>query len=142
MEKAHIFVANDEKTFLELMELLLTDEGYSVTLLHASEKAYQEIKEAAPDLLILDMTLEHPDVGWHLLQNLKLDPETVQIPIIICTADTQLLRNRKYEIEKLDCYVAEKPFDLDAMLTLVREALIHSQETNPKRLISTSGHHA
>ena len=62
------------------MQELLQDEGYEVTVLHASDNAYKEIKPAAPDLVILDMTLEHPDSGWLVLEMLKLDPETAKIP--------------------------------------------------------------
>jgi CheY-like chemotaxis protein len=128
MEKARVFVANDDQGFLELMRELLQDEDYQVTTLHASDEAYKEIKGAAADLVILDMTLEHPDAGWLVLQLLKLDPETVDIPVIICSAAVGYLRERRNEIEKMGCYVVEKPFDLEMLLGAVREALAGSQE--------------
>jgi CheY-like chemotaxis protein len=123
MEKANIFVANDNKDFLELMRELLHDEGYEVTVLHASAHAYTEIKHATPDLVILDMTLEHPDDGWAILQLLKLDPETVRIPVIVCSAEVKLLTERQEQIEALNCFAVEKPFDLDTLLGAIQVAL-------------------
>ena len=123
MGKANIFVADDNKDFLELMSELLRDEGYEVTVLHASDHAYTEIKHAAPDLVILDMTLEHPDDGWAILQLLKLDPETVRIPVIVCSAEVKLLTERKEQIEALNCFAVEKPFDLVTLLGAIQVAL-------------------
>ena len=123
MEKANIFVADDNQDFLKLMRELLHDEGYEVTVLHASEHAYTEIKHAAPDLVILDMTLEHPDDGWAILQLLKLDPKTVRIPVIICSAEVKLLTERQEQIEALNCFAVEKPFDLVTLLEAIQVAL-------------------
>ena len=123
MEKANIFVADDNQDFLKLMRELLHDEGYEVTVLHASEHAYTEIKHAAPDLVILDMTLEHPDDGWAILQLLKLDPKTVRITVIICSAEVKLLTERQEQIEALNCFAVEKPFDLVTLLGAIQVAL-------------------
>jgi DNA-binding response OmpR family regulator len=92
--------------------------------LHASDDAYDEIKAATPNLVTLDMTLEHPDAGWLVLQLLKLDPATVGTPVIICSADVALLRERYDKIRALGCYIVEKPFDLDILLDTVRQALV------------------
>ncbi len=132
MGKANIFVANDNKDFLELMKELLHDEQYEVTVLHASANAYMEIKKAAPDLVILDMTLEHPDDGWDVLQLLKLDPETVDIPLILCSAAVSLLRERKEQIREMNCYVVEKPFDLDILFAAIRQALARAGLSDPE----------
>ena len=132
MEKANIFVANDNSDFLELMRELLHDEGYGVTVLHASEHAYTEIKHAAPDVVILDMTLEHPDDGWAILQLLKLDPSTAHIPVIICSADVILLKERESQIREMHCFVVEKPFDLDILLEAIRVGLRSAEQSTPK----------
>jgi CheY-like chemotaxis protein len=123
MEKAHIFVANDDKDFLELMKELLEGEGYSATVLHVGKNAYEEIKKALPDLLILDIILEQPDAGWKLLDKLTLDPETTNMPVIVCSADVVNIRAKADNLRELGCLVVEKPFDIETMLSTVREAL-------------------
>src|SRR4029453_16902983 len=80
VETAHIFVANDDEAFLDLMKVILEDEGYSVTLLHADKGIYEKVKEKRPDLLILDIVLSHHDAGWKLLDKLTLDPKTSAMP--------------------------------------------------------------
>jgi CheY-like chemotaxis protein len=128
MEKAKIFVADDDAAFLELMQELLQDEGYEVTILHDSDNAYDEIKPAAPDLVILDMTLEHPGAGWHVLEMLKLDPETAKMPVIVCSADLRLLGERQAQLEQMGYYVVEKPFDIDMLLSAVHQALASARQ--------------
>lgn len=128
MEKAKIFVADDDASFQQLMKELLGDEGYQVTVMHAGDEAYTEIRQAAPDLVILDMTLEHPDAGWLVLQLLKLDPETARTPVIVCSAEVRLLRERRQQIEEMGCYVVEKPFDLDVLLSAVHQALATARQ--------------
>ena len=60
---------------------------------------------------------------------LKLDPETAKVPVIVCSADARLLRQRQKQIlEEMDCYVDEKPFDLDTLLSAIDEALAGSQD--------------
>jgi CheY-like chemotaxis protein len=131
MGRANIFVADDNRDFLELMSELLRDEQYDVTILRAGDHAYAEIKQALPDLVILDMTLEHPDDGWAILQMLKLDPGTVHIPVIVCSAEILLLRERREQIEELNCFVVEKPFDLVTLLGAIQVALRRVARPDP-----------
>ena len=123
MEKTHIFVANDDQTFLGLMQELLESSEYSVTVLRAGNPAYDQIKKALPDLLILDIILEHPDSGWRVLDMVKLDPETAHMPVIVCSSDYRSLREKESHLHSLGCLVVEKPFDLDTMLCAIRQAL-------------------
>ena len=134
MEKAHIVVANDDNVYLELMQELLQQEGYKVTVLHAGRESYKEIKAALPSLLILDMVLERPDAGWHVLGKLKLDPETTQIPVIVCSADVRLLREKEEHLRDMGCLVVEKPFDIDIMFAAVQKALAYGTQDDAKQL--------
>ena len=59
MEKL-ITVINDDPPFLELMHELLEEEGYKTLLLCNAGNAYEVVREAMPDAVILDMRLEHP----------------------------------------------------------------------------------
>ncbi|MEO8288773.1 MAG: response regulator [Chloroflexota bacterium] len=119
---ARIFVADDDGPFQELMQELLQDEGYGVTLLKSADSAYQEIVEASPDLVTLDMRLAHQHSGWTLLQQLKVNPQTAHIPVVVCTADISLLQKRGAYMESMGCYLLEKPFDLEMLLATIREA--------------------
>ncbi|HST05627.1 MAG TPA: response regulator [Chloroflexia bacterium] len=136
MGKARIFVADDDKDLSELIRTLLEDDGYSVTMLKAVSNAYEEIAASLPDLLILDITLEHPDVGWLVLDKVKLDPATFDIPVIICSAAISAIRDNQDRLKRLGCFVVEKPFDIDELLTVTARALDEgphatAEETGP-----------
>ena len=123
MGKARIFVADDDKSYLELMKELLEEVGYSVTALRTANDAYEEIVQDLPDLLILDMVLEHPDTGWKVLDKVKLNPKTTSLPVIICSADVLTLRERQEHLDTIGCLTLEKPFDIDDLLAVIDEAL-------------------
>ena len=59
-----VAVVNDDTVSLKLMHELLTNDGYPVVLHIAGSSAYQLITQEMPDLIILDIRIEHPGQGW------------------------------------------------------------------------------
>ena len=90
-DQQHIAVMNDDAVYLDLMNDLLTDEGYRVTLIRESRKAYEIIKAEPPDLVILDIRMGNELTGFELIGLLLLDPVTRQVPLIVASADSQAL---------------------------------------------------
>jgi twitching motility two-component system response regulator PilH len=90
-----IAVVNDDTAFLNLMYELLTDEGYSCFLHIVGSTAYEKIRDEMPDLVILDVRMDEPESGWHVFDLLKLDPETHDIPVIVCSADAHKFVTRR-----------------------------------------------
>jgi CheY-like chemotaxis protein len=123
MARPTIAVVNDDPAFLELMQDLLTDESYSTILLHEGSGAYDAIRQKRPELVILDLRLEHPEAGWKTLELVRLDPETTGIPVIVCSADTRALRDKEDWLRDRDVKILEKPFNLDDLLSMVRDAI-------------------
>ena len=118
-----IVVVDESDELLELMKMVLEADGHAATVLHGSDGAYRTIKEIKPALLILDVVLEKPDTGWQLLQILKLDAATSEIPVIVCSADSRFLRDNEERLSRLGCYILHKPFDLDELIAMVGTAL-------------------
>jgi CheY-like chemotaxis protein len=116
-----IAVVDDDTDFLELMRLLLTEEGYNVVWLSESRKAYPSIRQLQPALVILDIRLEHPEGGWKVLNLLRLDPTTKDIPVIVCTADAVQLQTKTEQLKKHHAAPLLKPFDLDDLLVKIAE---------------------
>ena len=123
MKRPVIAVINDDKAFIELMRDLLTDEGYEIVTQNSGNAAYAMIRKKKPKLVILDMRLEHPEGGWIVLDLLRLNPETANIPVIICSADARFLRAKEAHLREEGCCVLEKPFRLDRLLSLIEDAL-------------------
>jgi CheY-like chemotaxis protein len=124
---ARIVVINDDTDFLTLMSDLLSDvEGYDVQICREGNRAYQFVKEQAPDLVILDIRIEGQETGWTILECVTLDPQTRPIPMIVCSAAIRELQDHQPMLDKYGIDVLPKPFDLDTLLEKVSAAL------NPK----------
>lgn len=118
-----IAVVNDDTAFLTMMNELLSHEGYRTVIWREGDSAYDLVRERRPALVILDIRMEHPEAGWKVLELLRLDPETEAIPVIVCSADSRLLREKQDRLHGLNCQTLEKPFDLDELLALIQLTL-------------------
>jgi CheY-like chemotaxis protein len=123
MPQKHIAVVNDDTTFLELMEALLSDEGYRTTLMKVSGEAFGQIKELQPDLVIIDIWMQRADNGWEIVNLIRLDPSTAQIPVIVSSTDFRDLEAKAELLRSLNCEVLPKPFNLQSLLDKVNEAI-------------------
>ena len=123
MARQHIAVVNDDTTFLELMDELLSSEGYETTIMKVTGDAFQHIKELQPDLVIIDIWMQKPDNGWEVLNLIRLDPSTVRIPVIVASTDVRDLEAKESLLRSLNCDTLPKPFDLQGLLDKVNEAI-------------------
>ena len=83
-EQKTILVIEDSATQSMQLKKLLEGEGLKVLTALDGEKGMTMVKENLPNLIILDLQLPHMN-GFQVAQELKSDPETRQIPIIMLT---------------------------------------------------------
>ncbi len=126
MAQATIAVVNNDTAFLELMGELLGGEGYRTLICKEGDKAYELVKERQPDLVVLDVRLDHPESGWTILELLRLDPATARIPVIVCSADIHCLHEQTARLEQQGYRLMEKPLQLDALLASIDALLAPS----------------
>lgn len=74
----------DDEQVASLYERYLAPQGYKVIPLTEPEKAVSRAKEIKPFAITLDIMMPGMD-GWTVLLNLKNDPETKSIPVIVCS---------------------------------------------------------
>jgi CheY-like chemotaxis protein len=114
-----VVVINDSPEMLELAESLLEDEDFDVKVALSGARALELVRTTLPDLVILDVRL--PDVnGWDILQALKLDQRTASIPVLVCSAAIQELRELEPQLAGMGVDVLVKPFALDTLMRKVR----------------------
>jgi len=82
MSKQTILVVDDEKHIVDLTKLYLTKEGYQVEVAYDGKSALEKVKNASPDLIVLDLMMPEMD-GWEVCRTLRRDNS---IPIVILTA--------------------------------------------------------
>jgi CheY-like chemotaxis protein len=122
-----ILVVDDRNDLLHLMRRVLEDEQYQVSILQQGRDAFIRVKTQLPDLLILDLKLGDVS-GQDVLKQLKDDPVTAEIPVIVYTAAvleaeevTTLISNNPKHFQGV--HIVQKPFELESLLTLVQQAL-------------------
>lgn len=128
-----ILVINDTQELLEMFRLLLEQEGYEVVLSGMPILKVGEVEEIQPDLVILDIIFGDRKTGWQVLQMLKMQRSTADIPVIVCTAALREVQEQEGYLISQNIRVIYKPFDIDALLTLISQAL------GPNETLAQSG---
>lgn len=116
-----VAVVNDDTQVLRLRELVLSDAGYDTLIFYEGGNAYQQIKDNLPDLVVLDIRMEHPEAGWVILDLLRLDRETAAIPVLICSADYEAIESKEEYLQSKRAGILRKPFDIEDLVARVRE---------------------
>lgn len=80
-----ILIVDDVMSNVLLLKVLLTNEKYSIVTASNGLEALTQVKETKPDLILLDVMMPGMD-GFEVAQELKKNPETIEIPIIFLTA--------------------------------------------------------
>lgn len=89
-----ILFVEDDSFLIDIYTKQLAEDQYSVSVAVDGEMAIEKIKEIKPDLVFLDITLPKID-GWHVLEEIKKDPEIKDTKVIILSS-----LNQKEEIDK------------------------------------------
>ena len=121
MKRNRILVVEDEESLLKLESILLSSKGYSVTGVMDGRSALEEVRANRPDLVILDIMLPEID-GFEVCRQIKEDPETRQIPVLILTAKKNSQDLARGQQVGCDAYIT-KPFKSVKVLDKVQELL-------------------
>ncbi len=115
----HILAGDDSPVILDLFREILEAEGYRVSV-SAEALDLDCVKRVAPDLVILDHMIDDGvGSGWHLLRELRRDPETVDLPIVVCTGATHRVRENADLLDRFGVGLVLKPFDIDRLVEVV-----------------------
>lgn len=80
-----VLVVDDDLTLLEMYQARLKEEGYIIQLARNGEEALGIAKKNRPNVILLDIMMPGLN-GLDVLRQLKDDPETKDIPVIVLTA--------------------------------------------------------
>lgn len=85
MSKKKIILIEDEPDIVEVISYNLRREGFRVVAEVRGDEGINQVRKQSPDLVILDLMLPGID-GLSVCQQIKSDPLTQDIPIIIISA--------------------------------------------------------
>ena len=121
---ARILIIEDEEPLVTLLRYNLEAEGYEVDAAMRGDEADTKLKEATPDLIVLDWMLPGLS-GIELCRRLRSRPETKQLPIIMLTARGEESEKVRGLATGADDYIV-KPFSVPELLARVRALLRRS----------------
>jgi DNA-binding response OmpR family regulator len=117
---AKILIADDERDIVELLKIVLEQDGHKVAAFDHGQKALDEIKRNPYDLLILDIMMPGID-GFSIQLTLQKDEKLKNIPIIIMSA-LQPAKSLFDSSGQVKAFFV-KPFDPKLIVDRVREIL-------------------
>ncbi len=135
---ATILVVDDEPDIRLLTKLNLERDGHTIVTATDGEEALDAVRDAPPDLIVLDVMMPKVD-GWAVLEQLKsaLDKPITEIPVIVVTALGGPMDRVKGGIEGAVQYLT-KPMDLEALRAAVTDALAEPEPPQRRK----AQHHA
>jgi len=119
MPRKNILVVDDEKSQREILEMILSEEGYDVTTAASGEAALKFAKDRRFDLALTDLKMTGMD-GIELLQHLLAYDSS--IIVILLTAHGSI-ESAKEALRRGAFDYLEKPYDKAALLETINRAL-------------------
>ena len=117
-----ILCIEDEPEMIDLIRLILSRKGFETTGANGGKEGLEIIRRDHPDLILLDLMMPDMD-GWEVYQQMKSDPATKDIPVIVVTAKAQSIdKVLGLHIAKVDDYIT-KPFSPQELLDSVDKVL-------------------
>ena len=115
---ARILIIDDDRTFVELLRVHLSDAGHDVDVAGDAVAGLRLILSDPPDLLLLDLNIPYLH-GFEMLRALKNDALTRRMPVVIITGR-----------DDEDAYVQALQIGIDGYLTkpVQREMLLATVE--------------
>lgn len=117
--KKTILVAEDDAGIIDVMKIILEEEGYTVLTAQNKKEIQTVLQTKTPDLIFLDIRLGGEN-GAEIAQKLKRNEKLVGTSLILVSGDDQTEAIAR-EVKATD-FLA-KPFDIDALLAMVRKHL-------------------
>lgn len=123
----HVILVEDELNIIEAIRFLLTREGWKVDTHGNGADAADVIRSLDPDLVILDVMLPGKS-GFDILEEIRNDDRTADLPVLMLTARGQSRDREKAEKAGVSRFMT-KPFSNAEVLTAVRDLLyVHRQK--------------
>jgi CheY-like chemotaxis protein len=125
-----VLILEDEPDVMTYLETLLQDHGYRTLRAANGREGAERLKTEKPDLVSLDITMPEQS-GIRFYRDLKENPETSGIPVVVVTAVTgyggdpepfeRFLSTRK-QVPPPEAFLS-KPIDRDEFIRVISELI-------------------
>ena len=112
-----ILIVEDEYGAAEILQLLLEAHGYRVTSASNGKAALEQLHGERPAVIVSDFMMPHMN-GAELGAAIRQNPALAEVPFLFISGTNEEVVQKSFG--DYDGFLA-KPYDLDALLTVVRE---------------------
>ncbi|MHC1757745.1 MAG: response regulator [Methanosarcina sp.] len=128
-----ILIVDDEPAIIELLSSIIEQEGYEPVCAYGGREAIEITRICRPDAILLDLMM--PKVtGFDVIKALKKNPETIDIPIIVCTAKDLSFEEKELLNRNVSCVMQKGNISREILLNVlhgVEDGKFKSGLTNP-----------
>lgn len=129
---ASILVIEDDRDIRDLLSTLLETAGYTITACASAEEGLNALREETFDFVLTDYALPNRTGGW-LLQQAQREGLLDATPALVVTAHPH-----PSDVDGFDVF--QKPFDLDHLVSHVRQRLDDGAPKRPQRQEARRAH--
>lgn len=129
LKKKRILIVDDDTDILEVLRETLELDNHLVTTAENINKAFEQLMNELPDLIILDLVLPDGN-GFELCRKITTDPRTQNVPVLLLTGKNSLDDRLSGFLTGARKYIT-KPFDIDDLIESVRTLLQKNARVNP-----------
>lgn len=86
-----ILIVDDDHDLLEGQKAFLEGKGYEIRAAGSMDEGLEMLKSFTPNLILVDLMMEHYDTGFVFCQKVRNNPELSAVPILMQTAARQQL---------------------------------------------------
>ncbi len=116
-----VLLIEDEPNIIEAISFILSRDGFTVHTHEDGETAMDKVRSGSPDMVILDVMLPGRS-GFDILRDLRADPETESLPVLMLTARGQS-KDRELAARLGADHFMTKPFSNNEVREHVRAVL-------------------
>lgn len=128
-----IYIVEDDKNIREIEAFSLKNSGYEVEEFPNAAEFYKRLREAVPQLIVLDLMLPDED-GLNIVKKLRGNSTWKKIPIILVTAKTtEMDKVRGFDMGA-DDYLT-KPFGVMELISRVKALLRRTMELDDDKVL-------
>ena len=121
-----IYCVEDERNIRELLVYTLETTGFEAIGIQEGKELFRCLEKELPDLILLDIMLPGQD-GYSILEKLKKEPKTRDIPVIMVTAKEAEYDKVRGLDSGADDYIT-KPFGMMEFISRVKAVLRRSKK--------------
>lgn len=118
-DPAIIAIVEDQAAIAELLHDVLDDAGYMPIVISNPEDAQKSIKAARADIVLLDIMMPKRN-GWEVLDDLRADPDTRDVPVVLTSAVYDRIGRRPLPFGGPIRFAA-KPFEVGDLIATIED---------------------